>query len=458
MVGSITSLGLGSGLQLQDILDQMREVDEVPLDRLRTQKSKLGEQLTAFDQLNSDLLGIKSDALTLSLQSSFISRSVTIGDDSMVSATVTDGAATGSHRMTVNRLATASSWQGIGIAAEDAVVNDTGGDETFSYRFGDGDTISITVSDQTTLEGLAELINGDEDNPGVTASVINDGDPTNPYRLVLQADETGEASRITVESQLSDYTLSELQGADEASLNAEVVVDGITYQRGSNGDITDILGGLTLNLLNTGTSSVSVAADHTTLREAIVSMVDGVNNVLLSLGEQTGYDEEGDPELLNDVSTARTLGVELINLLSTTMRTNGAVQSFYDLGFEVNGDGTISLDETLLDEALANNFDAVQTFFLGDNDTGVIGLADQLNDRLRVMTRPITGTMASERTAAEERIDRIDSQIEATTARLDRRYEILARQFAELDTFMNNMQSMSTFLTSQFDAISGQKD
>jgi flagellar hook-associated protein 2 len=458
MVGSITSLGLGSGIQLQDIIDQMREADEAPLERLRTQKSRLGEQISAFDQLNLDLLGIKSQALTLSLQSTFISRSVTISDDSVVSATVTDGAATGSHRMTVNRLATESSWQGTGMSAESGMVNDTGGDETFSYKVGDGDTISITVSDQTTLLGLAALINADENNPGVTASVINDGDPENPYRLVLQADETGEDSRITIESQLSGYTLSEVQGADAASLNAEIVVDSITYQRGSNTAITDILGGVTLHLLDTGTSSVSVAADHTTLREAIVSMVEGVNSVLQGLDEQTGYDEEGGLGLLSDVGTARTLGRELINLLSTTVETDGTIQSLYDLGFEVNRDGTISLDETLLDEALADNFDAVQTFFLGDDDTTVTGFADQVNDRLRVMTRPLTGTMASERTAAEERIDRIDSQIETATARLDKRYEILARQFAELDRFMNEMESMSTFLTSQFDAISGQKE
>jgi flagellar hook-associated protein 2 len=455
MAGTISILGVGSGLQLQDMLDQLREVDEAPIRRLETTKSHYEEQLTAFDKLNQDLLGIKSTALNLSLQSTFLGRSASLSNEEKISVTVTDGAETGSHNITVGRMASASSWQGAGAATRDTVVNSSGSDETFTYHTGSNDPVSITVADGTTLEELANLINNDPDNPGVTASVIDSGDPSTPFRLILKSDSTGENERISIDSQLSGYALSELQGAGGTSLNAEITVDGITYQRQQNSGINDILGGTTINLLETGNVSLSVSEDHTDLKESIKALVEGVNSIIASLNEQTGYDEDGNPELLNDVGSAKSLKYELLDMLGTRVETGGSVKSLFDMGLELNRDGTLTIDDTKLDNALKNNFSDVKTLFTGDDDKGITGIGDQMNDRLRVMTRPSTGLMATERTAAEQRIDNIDTQIESTTARLDRKYEIMAKQFARLDSFMNSMSSMSDYLTSQFDALSG---
>ncbi len=455
MAGNISVLGLGSGLQLQEILEKLREADEAPVKRLEDQKATYQEQLTAFDQLKNDLLGIKSHALNLSLQSTFIARSVSVSDTDVMSATVSDGATIGTYSITVNRLATYSSWIGSGVSESDAVVNNTGGDETFSYHLGSGDVIDITVPDGTTLDELADLINEDENNPGVTASVINDGDSSTPYKLVLKAKETGENSRIYIDSQLSGYTFTELQGAGGASLNAELEVDGVTYQRTSNTGLTDILGGVSINLSSTGTTTISVSSDYEGIKESITSLVEAMNSVIANLVEQTGYDDEGNPGLFNETGSIRTLRYQLVNIVASVVNTGGSIQSMFDLGMEINRDGTLEIDEATLDEALASNFEEVKSLFLGDEDNGITGLADQLNDALREMTKSSNGLIASERTATEERIERIDSQIDSIMARLDKRYEILARQFADLDNFMNNMQSMSDYLTQQFNAISG---
>lgn len=458
MSGTITTLGVGSGLDLQDMLDQLREIDETNVTTLETNKSIYEEQLTAFDQLNQDLLNLKSTALNLTLQSTYIGRSVSLSNEETISATVMDGAETGSHQMEVVRLASQSSWEGAGVANKEDAVNSSGGDETFSYHLGNEDAVTITVPDGTTLEGLVELINNDENNPGVTASIIDSGDTSNPYKLILKSDNSGENSRISIDSQLSDYDLTELQGAGGASLNAEILMDGVTYQRQQNSDISDIVGGVTLNLLEVGTVSLTVSEDSGDLKESILALVEGVNSIISSVSEQTGYDEDGNPELLTNVSSVRTLGYDLINMLSTRIDTGGEIESMFDLGFEVERDGTISVDEDTLDDVISNNSSDLQTFFLGDEENNVTGLADQMNERLRVMTRPTTGLMASEHTAAEQRIESIDNQIESTTERLDRKYEIMAKQFAELDTFMSSMDSISTYLTSQFDAFSGNSD
>ncbi len=457
MPGTISALGLGSGLQLQDILDQMREVDEAPIKRLESEKEQLNEQLSAFNEINQSLLSLKSAALDLSLSETYLGRSVSVTDTNVVEADVSDGAAVASYQVTVNRLATFSSWQGSGLADSTSVVNSTGSDETFSYHIGSGTVISITVPDGTTLEGLASLINEDSDNPGVTATVINDGTGTNPYRLVLKADETGESNRITIDSQLSGYTLTEIQGAGGASLNAEIVVDGITYERETNSSITDVISGVTLNLLKDGTTSVSVSTDTSAIQEKIEGLVDGFNSLIESLSEQTGYDEDGNAQLLTRSSTARTLKSELLSLISTEVDVGGSVSTMYDLGLSIDRDGKLSIDENTLANALATDLDSVKKFFVGIPEEGTDGLGDILNDELRNWTRPNTGLLTVEINSTQDKISRIDANIEATTARLDKKYDILAKQFAALDSFMSEMQSMSDYLSQQFDALTVKK-
>jgi flagellar capping protein FliD len=64
------------------------------------------------------------------------------------------------------------------------------------------------------------------------------------------------------------------------------------------------------------------------------------------------------------------------------------------------------------------------------------------------------GTIAGEKSAAQSRIADLNSMVEADTARLNKRYEQLTKQFVALDTYMNQMTSMSTFLTGQFKSLS----
>jgi len=455
MLGDITALGLGSGLKLQDILDKMKKADEVPIDRLKDEEATLKKQLAAFDDLDKALLDIKNQAMNLSMDSTFLNRNVDVSNSSVLSAKATEGAPTGNHTITVDQLATFSTWAGPSFSSTDNVVNDSGQDETFAYHVGNGDTISITVPDQTTLQGLADLINNDPNNPGVTAEIINNGDPLNPYQLVLKANNTGEANRITIDTQLPTYNLTEIQGANGASLNAQLTVDGINYQRNSNNDITDIIGGVTLNLLGTGSSTLSVDSDHKSLEEDIVNLVDNVNKVVQSINKEAGYDENNKPELLTNVGTIRSLKSRLIDMLSTTVNVKGSIHSLYDLGLEIKRDGTITIDQTKLDQAISEHYDDVKTFFLGDSDNNIKGFGDIVNDQLREMTQSGSGLLAVQKNATQDRINRIDNQIQTAEEQLNRRYDILARRFAELDKFMSSMQNLSSYLTTEFNSLSG---
>jgi flagellar hook-associated protein 2 len=446
VLGSITSLGVGSNLDLQNILDQLREIDAAPLKSLQKQQTTVEARLAEFDAIQASFLTVKSHALDLSLNSSFLLKGVTIANQDVLSATAATGTGNRTDTVEVIRLATQSSFQSEGFADDSASINTSGSDQTFAYKLGPtGDTINLTVTDGTTLKQLAGLINDDPNNPGVTASILDDGSGDTATRLLLQAKNSGEKSRITIVTPLTDIDFTEIQG-NGTSLNAALKVNGITYQRQSNTGINDIVQGLSLNLYQTGTTTVQVHDDTKALQDNIIGLVKSMNEVFQDIMSKSAYDKEtAEFGPLGSASSLKSLRGDFMSLLSSQVKTGGTITTLFDLGLELNRDGTISLNEATLATALSANLEDATTLFVGDAEAGVTGLADLLNNKLREVTRP-TGFIDTEKQASENELQRLQNSIASTTARIDRRYEIMARQFAALDSFASQMQSQGNFL------------
>jgi flagellar hook-associated protein 2 len=576
-VGSVSSLGIGSGLDLQNILDGLKEADSASIRSMETEKSGLELRLEDFDVVNSQLMSIKSNALNLSLSSNFIERNVSVSDTDVLSATVVSGSKEMNHTVEVNKLASHSSWQSEGLAAKDEgfVSSDT----TFSYKLGTtGESVTLDIAADTTLEDLADQINNDENNPGVTATIADVGFGDTPYRLVLTADETGEDNRIFIETPMAELEMTENQGggylpptsdttvtvnattpleislansnntivfqesldgetvteltatiadgtytsgADVAaavetafetasqsdgnsidyavsydettqkfsiseengsklqemhllwrdsnaatalgfdaetdsytpaasSLNASITANGITYQRQSNDGIDDIIQGVTLNLSTTGSTSLNVSADTETIKTQITDIVNSLSELTGTIDEKSGYDlDSGKKGSLAGVSSITRMDDDLLALLGTSIETGGDITSLYDLGFSTNRDGSISLDESALGEALQSNPEDIMKLFAGDDEAGITGLAEMLNETLRDYTSA-GGIVDNEKQSTQDAIDRLEDQIEEDTDRLDSRYEALTEQFVQLDLQMQQMQSQSDYLASIF--------
>jgi len=316
------------------------------------------------------------------------------------------------------------------------------------------DLYSITVEADTTLSDLADLLNDDTDNPGVTASLIDNGDPVNPYQLVLQSNNTGENYRIRyLTTDLPDMpSFTEQQGADE-SLNAKVNVEGIDYQRQSN-TIDDVITGVTLTLQAAGTASVTVDDNNDSIKELISSLVTAYNDAVQELNSKTGYDETTDSFGILSDTTLRDMAFDLQNLMTSTVYadSSGKITSLFDLGLQFDRDGTISIDSDVLNEAFSSYPDEIQSFFLGDEDREITGFGDLVNDRLRTLTSS-TGQIEAEKTSTNDRIDDLNLDIDSAKERLDKKYEILIKQFIELDQYMSQMTALSSYLTNQFDSL-----
>lgn len=556
-IGSISSLGVGSGLELQNILEQLREVDERVNIVRQNELVELDQKLNEFTIANNKLLTMQSAALDLSLASTYLTRTVSSSEENVFTAAVSDATPPQTTQISVDRIAAKSTFISNGLASQDGLVHvptsqqstngvasqistiarsagslvigfgaadtitvevtaltklDDGADpnnslvhlinnvpenngkvvassfvvdgqhhlrieaahgsgeasrvavttnntdlvlapppKAFAYQVGT-ETVNLTVSADTTMNQLIDLINSDSANLGVTASIIDSGEAMNPFKLVLQANNTGRDHEITIVSQLPDLALT-MQGQSGDNLNSRITIDGISYQRQSN-SVNDVLDGITLNLQSVGASSVSVASNNETLTTLITDFVTAYNEAVQNIQGQIAYDKEAAEFGILAGTTLRDIPFALERLMSSVVQVNtdSKITTMFDLGMEFNRDGTIAIDSTVLADKVANQTDDVRSFFLGNDDTGITGLADKVNEHLHGIVSG-TGQIGAEKSAANVRIDDLELRIKLESARLDKRYELLTKQFIALDTFMHQMTSVSNYLTGQFESF-----
>jgi flagellar hook-associated protein 2 len=377
----------------------------------------------------------------------------TDGENPLVTATVTTNA-DGDYYIRLHAASGGNSAESqISVAGFDYVMADT----TVAIALaGIDDPGYVTIPPGTTYTEAAALINAAESNPGVTATVIDDGTDATPYRLTLVSNGTGEDNRIS----LQNLIMEEVSG-NGTSLNAELTVNGITYQRQSNTGIDDIIPGVTLTLNKTGDTTIAVDRSYESVKENILSLVEGFNALVDDIRGTGSEDETGETEEtanpLEGSFTAKSLIYSLQSVFGTRLDLSGAYTSLYDFGMEFDKSGRIILDETRLDQAISDDPDAVKALFIGDAGNGVKGLGDVINDGISNLVRS-TGTVALEIEAIDNRMERLDADILTATERLDKRYAILTEQFQQLDTVISRLNSEAQYLQSVIDSFNNSQN
>jgi flagellar hook-associated protein 2 len=196
---------------------------------------------------------------------------------------------------------------------------------------------------------------------------------------------------------------------------------------------------------------LQITSDTSSIADSVKGLVKALQDAIQDVTTKTAYDNQtGTLGPLANSSALQGLSGELGQLLGTRIHTGGAITSLFDLGLQFNRDGSITLNEDTLTKALADHPGDVKTLFAGK--TGVTGLGTLLTDKLSSLTQPSSGTIATEKQTIQAQISRLDTNITSTKARLDKHYDILARQFAALDKYAARLQqqgdSLSSIITS----------
>ena len=328
-----------------------------------------------------------------------------------------------------------------GSAAADLRILST--DSTTDSINGSG-LFAAQNASQGALNNVATRIN--DLDAGVTASVFSDGQG---FRLQLVVNDTGEANQILLDSGDSGFDFTETSQATDALL---VVGAGATAGSGvlvssSTNDFSGTIAGvdLTINSVSETPIDVSVEESDQEIVDLVQSFVASYNTLRDDLGELTSFNEDDlSTGLLFGTTEALRVDSDLSRLVTNRYRGLGSFDLLQDIGISVDEAGKLSLDQSKLREAFADDSQGLQNFFAARED-GVVAKFNTAIDRL---TNADNGLLTNRNNALQSTIDLNNDRIERFNESLERERTRLELEFFQLEQVIASLQSNQEAISS----------
>lgn len=443
---------IGSGLDIPTIVSNLVANERKPAaDRINNQGTTATAKLSALGSIKSSLGSLQSALETLTKSASTPAYKTTVPEGSGFGATVvTDPstgktlAAAGTYNVEVLSLAQPQKLSSGAFAADAAV-----GDGTLKIAW-DDKSLDVAIKPGSTLSDIAAAINKAAGGKGVNATVItaNDG-----QHLVLNAVDAGTKGALTVSASGGNGGLSALTwdgtagGLSQtvAATNARVRVDGFERESSSN-SVSDLIPGITLNLTKAEegtTKTLTVSQDNAPLKINVQAFVSAYNASINLLKNSSAYDATNKKaSTLTGDSMVRGLQQQLRGQLSAN------VVDLKAMGLTINTDGTMSLNASTFDKAMAEN-PTMAASLLGKDGRLSGGLSSLLKSNLDSGT----GTLTLRTDALNKQIKKLEKDLDDLDARMEKVSDRYTRQFNAMDSLVAQMQGTSNYLAQQLAAL-----
>jgi flagellar hook-associated protein 2 len=439
--GSITSTGIGSGLNIGAIVSSLTTAfGAAQTTQLTNAQTSLDSQVSAYGTFTSALDTLKLALPALEDPSQLAAFAATVADKNIASATTSSSAVAGSYSLLVNNLATAAVATSSPLPSTGAV-----GTGTLTIAVGGASADIAIDTTNNTLAGIAAAINSASNNPGVSASVIT---TTDGSRLVLTGTRTGVANQITVTPSGGDGGLAALAFTSVAAQDASFSINGFAATSGSN-LVTGAITGVTINLLGASApltpTTLTISPDSTSAQGAIDKFVTALNGVLSSIQTLTGYDpttQTAGP--LNGNPTLEAFQNQLQSILGQVVNGTGGVKSLTDIGINAGTDGTYTTDDTKLGNALSASLASIGKLLGGTN-----GIATKLANLVDGYIKP-GGLLDTINKGLQTSLSNVADQQDALTAQLAAYSARLTAEYNAMDTAVAQLKQMQTFLNAEF--------
>jgi flagellar hook-associated protein 2 len=455
-MSGISSLGVGSGLDLNTLLDALvkseRSTAEGPLNR---RQFSAQTRLSAFGSLKSAASSL-ADAVA-ALEDFKVGRAATSSNDAVVTASAAADAAPGGYRIEVEQLATA---QSLATSAADLFTDSTSalGEGTLTLSVG-GETAAIEIAaGASSLDDVRDAINAS--GLDVHAAVVRDGEG---YRLLLASDATGTAGEITLtvggtlDARLASSAMDETIAAQDAMFR----LNGLELTSSSN-TVDDVLSGVTLELhgvsLAGESASLTIGTDKDAVRSKLADVVKAYNALIdkIKASSQVSPATQDSSSSSTDSTSAATSAGPLVGdstLRALEQRLGGAFSapiaadneeggeaafsSLVEIGLHTDASGRASLDTAALDAALDRDDGAVEAL--------VSAFGDTFSETLKAYSGT-DGILDSRTTQLNAELRRIETERDRLDARMESFEERLRKQFSGLDSLVSELKSTSAYL------------
>ena len=502
---AISSVGIGSGLDVERIITQTVALEKEPIKTLEVKAETINSKISTYGQIKSLVDTLNSAARDLTLDSGFGAVKINSSNSSAVNATMTGLAAQGSYNVTVDKLAQSQTSASIKLGAKDTM----GAAGTMRFVIGNPGkagaelkTVNLDIASSDTLEGIVAKINGNPDlSKSVVASVITDS--TGKQQLMVRSRDTGldnqfnmsigtaaDAATVTQAdvdawNALSDTdkkdkpfpvigsfkpialgatNLSKLAAAEgilvkQAAQNAEIKLNGVEMESNTN-TFTDTIPGLSISVSAKGESLLSITQDKDATQEKIQKFVDAYNAVNELLAASTKYDQESKAAgvLQGDSSTVSLQNSLRMLTQGIAGNATGKFNRLSDIGIQMQQGGALKLDATKLKEALGD-MDSVKSMFAAKPDA--LGNGGGIAVNFKTLTDELLayeGTLNNKTDSLEKQIKLNKAEVEKVEKRAETVEERLRKQYTALDVKMASLSSLDSYISQMVTSWNKSKD
>jgi flagellar hook-associated protein 2 len=480
-MSSISSPGIGSGLDVNSIVTQLVALERQPVTDLQTKATAIQAQLSSYGLLQSYTSNVADIADKLSKPDFWTSTTATSSDAGSVAVSASANAAAGVYQVVVTQLAKAQALASKAFAASTTAP----GSGTLHLQVGSWDSglttftpdgakpaVDIAIAAGDSLDTVRTKINAAK--AGVTASIVNDASGA---RLVLTSTSTGAANAVRITTTDDDGVDTDAAGLSalafdppsaagqmsrvQEAKNAAATINGLAVASASN-TLSNLIDGVTLTLSKETTSAqVNVAQDTATLKKAVADFAKAFSDINTYISAQTKYDAstkkagplQGDRATLSVQSTLRGVFLD-----------NGTASAVYSrlsaIGLEIQSDGSMKVNDAKLGAALAANPAEVAKLFAAagtDGDTKSQGYAVRVKAVARQLIAA-NGAITTHSQSLRDGIKRNQKQQDVLSARVDLIQQRLTKQYASLDTLMSKTNATNSSLTQSLNALAAQSE
>jgi len=478
--------GLATGMDTDQLVKDLMAAEKMPLDRLTQRKMWTEWQQESYREFNLSLSNLRTSTSSLRFSSAFNAYSATSSNTGSLGVSTTANAMTGSYTAEVLSVARAAK-----VNSSAAIETTPGVKAQSSAQIGTAGTITVTGSDGTTatVDVTATMTFAD------VAKAVQDSTATSVPALRASFDNTTSRFFIASKGMGADQNFS-MTFSDAALADKVVNNGGTTTAMTTNGQdgavnfdgipITGLktnqttVNGLTLNLVQTGTSTITVNSDTAKPLESIKSFVEDYNKAIADIeakliekrypdfqpltddqkkamteNEIELWEEKSRSGLLRNDPTLKAALQELRQGMTDAVDDLGVLGNINTLsqigiktGSYTNG-GKLFIDEAKLQKALADKPDEVMNLFT--KKTGDLGIAERVYQRLDEAVKSLStragnpGSFIDNSTLSKS-IKRMEDDISNWQDKLSRIEGRYWKQFTAMEKAMNQMNSQSMWM------------
>lgn len=440
--------GINTGLP-PNLVDQLVELEKLPIKKLEEKKGKTQTKLDLVNELDTKLRDVLTSLGELTNTKGFSDVQVVSGDPNIISGTADpEAVSNGSWNIEVMELANKPSAITNGFPDKDKTQVGIG---YIKFNTPDGPREVFIDGSNNTLERVASKIN--TSGMGLQATVIKDNkDEDEPFKLMVSGVKTGNSNDVEYPTLYfldgdQDFYFDE----EREAKNGKIKVDGFEIDIDDN-KLNDIIPGVTLDLRQAAPGrsiNVSVAENKEVVSGKIKDFVDKMNAVLGFTQTQSRVNERTDTtKTLGGDSLIRTVENDLRRMIQgVQFGVRGEVKQLNQLGIAFNRNGTLDFDQEKFNKVLAQKPGDVKAFFVGDGSS--VGLVPQVRNTINRITNNAFGPIGIRKKALTQQLQQADQRIETISRQVEQKERNLRRKFSNLEETMSRLKSQGAQLAAR---------